>query len=82
MELVMDEKPFIFSALPYTPAELENAMHKEELPAPCRTIITVVARMRGVGGIDSWGADVEEPYHISGEENLDVSFMIKAVEEN
>lgn len=82
MELVMDEKPFIFSALPYTPAELENATHKEELPAPCRTIITVAARMRGVGGIDSWGADVEEPYHISGEENLDVSFMIKAVEEN
>lgn len=78
MELVMDEKPFIFSALPYTPAELENALHKEELPAPRRTIVTAMAKMRGVGGIDSWGSDVEESYHILAEEDMEFSFMMRA----
>ena len=31
---------------------------------------------RGVGGIDSWGTDVEEPYHVSGEGEHRVAFRI------
>lgn len=76
LHIVMDEEPFAFSALPYSPAELEGALHKEELPIPSRTVVTVLARMRGVGGIDSWGSDVEDPYHISGEEDISFSFYI------
>ena len=30
----------------------------------------------GVGGIDSWGTDVEEEYRISAEDNIDYSFTI------
>ncbi len=56
-------KPFAFSALPYTPQQLEAAAHREELPQPVRTVVTVCGAMRGVGGIDSWGADVEPAYH-------------------
>ena len=50
-----DGKPFAFSALPYTPHQLESAAHADELPAPAHTILTVMGPVRGVGGIDSWG---------------------------
>lgn len=74
--LEMDEEPFAFSALPYSAMELEQATHQEELPAPNRTYLTVAARMRGVGGIDSWGADVEAAYHIPAEEDIKFSFYV------
>ncbi|MTV82333.1 beta-galactosidase small subunit [Secundilactobacillus folii] len=74
-----DEAPFAFSCLPYTAEELENATHYEELPAPRRTVLTVFGAVRGVGGIDSWGADVEEQYHISAEEDHHFGFKIQGV---
>ncbi|MDY3917882.1 MAG: glycoside hydrolase family 2 TIM barrel-domain containing protein [Candidatus Limivivens sp.] len=77
LRLVMDEEAFHFSALPYTPQELENALHKEELPRSTRTVVTVLGRMRGVGGIDSWGADVEPAYHVSAEEDIRYGFYIE-----
>lgn len=70
---------FAFSCLPYTAEELENATHIEELPAPRRTVLTIFGAVRGVGGIDSWGADVEQQYHISAEEDHSFSFAIKGV---
>ena len=70
-------KHFAFSCLPYTAQELENAMHHEELPPARRTVLSVRGAVRGVGGIDSWGADVEAPYHISGEQNSSYGFWIE-----
>lgn len=70
------EKPFAFSCLPYTAEELENATHIEELPLPRRTVLVIAGAVRGVGGIDSWGADVESQYHISADKDIDFSFMI------
>lgn len=75
------KKRFAFSCLPYTPAELENATHHEELPPARRTVLTVLGAVRGVGGINSWGADVEAPYHISGEKDIRFSFVIEGAEE-
>ena len=75
LSLEMCETPFAFSAIPYTPAQLDQAAHREELPQPVRTVITVCGAMRGVGGIDSWLTDVEEAYHISGEE--DIRFQVR-----
>ncbi|MBQ7918379.1 MAG: beta-galactosidase small subunit [Lachnospiraceae bacterium] len=72
----MDEAPFAFSCLPYTAQELENASHHEELPLPRRCVLSVLGAVRGVGGINSWGADVEEPYRISGEKDICYSFKI------
>ena len=51
-------------------------MHRDELPAPCRTVVTVCGKMRGVGGIDTWMTDVEPKYHVSAEEDIDFSFFI------
>ena len=73
------ETNFAFSCLPYTAEELENATHHEELPPERRTVLCVCGAVRGVGGIDSWGADVEEEYRISGEENIQFSFQILPV---
>ena len=70
-----DER-FAFSCLPYTASEIENAMHHEELPPARRTVLCVYGAVRGVGGIDSWGSDVEAPYHISAEKDITYSFVI------
>ena len=45
-----------FSALPYTPHELENAAHVYELPQVHHTIVRVALAQMGVGGDDSWGS--------------------------
>lgn len=72
-----DETPFAFSALPNTAQELESAAHRDELPRTGRTVLTIMGAVRGVGGIDSWGTDVEPACHISGEEDHAVSFIIE-----
>jgi beta-galactosidase len=70
------DKPFCFSAIPYTPAQLEQAFHVEELPKPTRTVITVCGAMRGVGGIDTWGSDVERAFHVHSSEDILFRFRI------
>lgn len=75
LDIIYDKKPFSFSAIPYTPQQLQEAYHKHELPKPVRTVITVAGYTRGVGGIDSWGTDVEEYAQIK-EKDLKFSFYI------
>ena len=70
-------KDFAFSCLPYTAQELENAVHHEELPPARRTVVSILGAVRGVGGINSWGADVEDTYHISGEQDISYGFWIE-----
>ena len=77
LALEMDGAPFAFSAIPYTPHQLAQAAHAYELPRPVRTVVTVCGAMRGVGGIDSWGADVEEAYHVSGERDQRLAFRLR-----
>ena len=77
LRLEASEKNFAFSCLPYTPCELENAFHHEELPPARRTVFTVYGAVRGVGGIDSWGADVESDYHVDATKDIEFSFRIK-----
>ena len=76
LTLEMADAPFAFSAIPYTPQQLEQAAHLEELPRPVRTVVTIYGAMRGVGGIDSWGSDVEPAYQVHGEQDMGFSFLI------
>lgn len=69
-------EPFAFNCLPYTAQELENALHQEELPITRRTVLCIFGAVRGVGGIDSWGADVEESYRVYGDKDICFSFEI------
>lgn len=73
------EKKFAFSCIPYTALELENATHQEELPLARRTVVTILGAVRGVGGINSWGADVEPAYHIKAGEDISYSFLISKI---
>ncbi len=77
MRVEADTEKFAFSCLPYTAQELENASHQEELPPKRRTVLCIYGAVRGVGGIDSWGTDVEEAYHVDGETDKEVSFKIR-----
>ena len=70
------DREFAFSCLPYTASEIENALHHEELPLARRTVLCVYGAVRGVGGIDSWGTDVADEYHVSAEEDIKYSFTI------
>ena len=76
LRIEKNKSPFAFSCLPYTASEIENATHHEELPPARRTVLCVYGAVRGVGGIDSWGSDVEEAYHINAEEDISFSFTI------
>ena len=70
------EKPFAFSCIPYTASEIENATHHEELPPARRTVLCVYGAVRGVGGIDSWGSDVQEDCRIDAGKDIEYSFCI------
>ena len=76
LRIEKNDNTFAFSCLPYTASEVENATHHEELPPARRTVLCVYGAVRGVGGIDSWGSDVEEAYHINAEEDIHFSFTI------
>lgn len=71
------EQKFAFSCIPYTPLELENATHQEELPAARRTVVSILGAVRGVGGIDSWGAEVGSAYRIDAGKDICFSFDIE-----
>ena len=77
LKLEMADTPFAFSAIPYAPQQLEQAAHREELPRPVRTVVTICGAMRGVGGIDSWGADAEKAYQVSCEKDRMAFFRIR-----
>ncbi len=74
--ITQDKHPFPFSILPYTALEMESAYHQDELPQTGRTVLCVYAAVRGVGGINSWGADVEKSAHIEADKNYSLSFNI------
>ncbi len=76
LSILQDKKLFNFSCLPYTAEELENATHIEELPLVRRTVLVIAGAVRGVGGIDSWGSDVESAYHINPELDHEFSFIL------
>ena len=68
-----------FSALPYTPHELENAAHVYELPQVYHTIVRVALAQMGVGGDDSWGSLVHPEYHIDVTKPLEFTFRFKGI---
>lgn len=63
-----------FSALPYTPHEIENAKHPYELPKVHYTVVRVSRQQMGVGGDNSWGAPVHPEYHIDVGKKIEFSF--------
>ncbi len=68
-----------FSALPYTPHELENAMHPYELPQVHYTVVRAAMQQMGVGGDDSWMSEVHPEYLIDVSKPLEFTFSFKGI---
>ena len=77
MEFIGDNMSF--SALPYTPHELENASHAYELPRVHYTVVRAIYKQMGVGGDDSWGARVLPQYLLPGGEKMRFSFLFRGI---
>ena len=73
-EMTPENGPMCFSALPYTPHEMENAMHPFELPEVHYTVIRASKAQMGIAGDDSWGAKTHPEYLIDVSRKLEFSF--------
>lgn len=67
-----------FSALPYSPDELDAAEHQNELPPVISTTIRI-GRQMGVGGDDTWGALVHPEYLLDNSKEMEISFSFKGI---
>lgn len=68
-----------FSALPYTPHEMENAMHDFELPEIHYTVVRLALSQMGIGGDDSWGAKVHKEYLLDVSGKVEFIFWMKGI---
>ena len=79
MYFEMDGESMMFSALPYTPHEMENAMHPYELPQIHYTVVRVAKGQMGIGGDDSWGAYTHQEYLLNADGKMEFSFSFKGI---
>lgn len=75
--LFRGEEPVELSVLPFRPADLETVRHSYQLGDREYTVVRIAKRRMGVGGDDTWGAPVHEEFHVSSQEDLEFSFVIK-----
>ena len=68
-----------FSALPYTPHEIENAAHSYELPEIHYSVVRVALQQMGVGGDNTWGARTHPEYLLPAEQDLHLRFCFRGI---
>jgi beta-galactosidase len=68
-----------FSALPWTPHELENARHSYELPPIHNTVVRCIMQQIGVAGDDSWGARPHDEYLIDVSKPMRFEFDFEGI---
>ena len=78
-EMAKENGPMMFSALPYTPHEIENAMHPFELPEIHYTVVRAAKGQMGVGGDDSWGSYTHPEYLLNADGKMEFSFLFKGI---
>lgn len=70
--------PMEFSAIPYTPHQLDLAKHEFELPQIHQTVIRASLKQMGVAGDDSWGSKTHEEFLVKNE-NLHFEFTLQGI---
>lgn len=65
-----------FSALPWTPHQIECAAHPHELPTLHYTVVRLSAKQMGLGGDDSWGAK-PRPEYLLPEDSMTFRFRFR-----
>lgn len=73
------DRNFAFKYLPNSDFEIDNALHVEELPDSGRNHLTVCGFTRGIGGDDSWGSKVHDPFTLPGDQGYEFGFSIVPV---
>ncbi|ETP73241.1 beta-galactosidase/beta-glucuronidase [Lachnospiraceae bacterium JC7] len=68
-----------FSAIPYTPEQLEEAKHPYELPRVMNTVVRCSLKQMGVAGDDSWGARTHKEFLLDNTKKLSFSFEFKGI---
>lgn len=68
-----------FSALPYTPHEVENAKHHFELPPVHHTVVRVAKAQMGIAGDDTWGAKTHPEFLLPNEGTIEFEFAFKGI---
>ena len=68
-----------FSALPWTPHEIENAAHGYELPPVNYTVVKMSSRQMGIAGDDSWGARTHPEYLIDVTKPVEFNFSFRGI---
>lgn len=76
---VVAGKDMNVSVLPYTPNELESALHPNELPPANYTVVKLSGGQMGVGGDDTWGAPVHEEFHVTSNGEMNFTWYLKGI---
>ena len=67
------------SVLPYTPHELENATHINELPPIHNTVVRVSLQQMGIAGDDTWGARTHKEYLLEANKHMEFEFSFRGI---
>ena len=68
--------PFEFSALRYSPLELQAARYEDELPPVRKTVLRILSDQMGIGGDDSMGAPVQSRFLLAADQPRTLKFAI------
>ena len=73
-------QPFAYKFNKNSDFEIENAHHQFELGQPIDEYLTIMGFVRGVGGDNSWGEDVHEPYRLSAKKEYRFSYYLEPID--
>lgn len=68
-----------FSAVPYSPEQLEEAQHPYELPRIQYTVVRCSLKQMGVAGDNSWGARTHDEFLVPSDKPLHFAFEFKGI---
>lgn len=77
--LLFEGDAMSFSAMPWTPHEIENARHPYELPQVHYTVIRAALQQMGVAGDDSWGAYTHPEYLLDVSKKMQFTFRFRGI---
>ncbi|KAI4440510.1 DUF4981 domain-containing protein [Schaedlerella arabinosiphila] len=77
--LLFEGDSMSFSALPWTPHEMENARHPYELPQVHYTVIRAAMQQMGIAGDDSWGARPLPEYLLDTSKKMSFTFRFRGI---
>ncbi len=75
--LIFQGERMTFSALPWTPHEIDCAQHPYELPNVHYTVLRPALAQMGVGGDDTWGSIPHPQYWLKNDQPLRFTFSFR-----